>query len=78
MKIGDIDQDYETVKIDQVGVIDPLTGAVVFKDETVEFSMSGFSSEVAGFISNFLDKNTMFILGKGKELAISKEGSLKI
>lgn len=28
--------------------------------------------------SNFLDKNTMFILGKGKELAISKEGSLKI
>tara|TARA_B100000161_G_scaffold155718_1_gene110968 strand:- start:2014 stop:3840 length:1827 start_codon:yes stop_codon:yes gene_type:complete len=28
--------------------------------------------------SNFLDKNTLFILGKGKELAISKEGSLKI
>jgi len=56
MKIGDIDQDYETVKIDQVGVIDPLTGAVVFKDETVEFLMSGFSSEVAGFISNFLDE----------------------
>jgi len=56
MKIGDIDQDYETVKIDQVGIIDPLTGAVVFKDETVEFLMSGFSSEVAGFISNFLDE----------------------
>jgi bifunctional DNase/RNase len=56
MKIGDIDQDYETVKIDQVGIIDPLTGAVVFKDETVEFSISGFSSEVAGFISNFLDE----------------------
>ena len=56
MKIGDIDQDYETVKIDQVGIIDPLTGAVVFKDETVEFAISGFSSEVAGFISNFLDE----------------------
>lgn len=28
--------------------------------------------------SNFLDKNTLFILGKGKELAISNEGSLKI
>ena len=56
MKIGDIDQDYETVKIDQVGIIDPLTGAVVFKDETVEFAISGFSSEVAGFISNFLEE----------------------
>lgn len=56
MKIGDIEPDYETVKIDQVGIIDPLTGAVVFKDETVEFLMSGFSSEVAGFISNFLDE----------------------
>ena len=27
MKIDDIDIDYETVKIDQVGIIDPLTGA---------------------------------------------------
>ncbi len=56
MKINDIDADYETVKIDQVGIIDPLTGAVLFKDETVEFLISGFSSEVAGFISNFLDE----------------------
>ena len=55
MKIGDIDTDYETVKIDQVGTIDPLTGAIIFKDETVEFVMSGFSSEVAGFISGFLE-----------------------
>ena len=55
MKIDDIDTDYETVKIDQVGTIDPLTGAVLFKDETVEFLMSGFSSEVAGFISGFLE-----------------------
>jgi len=55
MKIDDIDTDYETVKIDQVGIIDPLTGAILFKDETVEFLMSGFSSEVAGFISSFLE-----------------------
>lgn len=34
-------------------------------------------NEVRTF-SNFLDKNTLFILGKGKELAISNEGSLKI
>ena len=55
MKIEDIDMDYETVKIDQVGIIDPLTGAILFKDESVEFLMSGFSSEVAGFISGFLE-----------------------
>ena len=55
MKIEDIDTDYETVKIDQVGIIDPLTGAIRFKDESVEFLMSGFSSEVAGFISGFLE-----------------------
>ena len=55
MNIDDVDTDYETVKIDQVGIIDPLTGAILFKDETVEFLMSGFSSEVAGFISGFLE-----------------------
>ncbi|MEX0861386.1 bifunctional nuclease family protein [Nitrosopumilus sp.] len=55
MKINEIDPDYETVKIDQIGVIDSLNGAVVFRDETVEFTMSGFSSEVARYISNFLE-----------------------
>ena len=55
MKISDIDTDYETVKIDKIGMIDPLTGVVIFKDEKVEFLMSGFSSEVAGYISNFLE-----------------------
>ena len=55
MKIDEIDTDYETVKIDQIGIIDPLTGAIVFKDENVEFLMSGFSSEVARFISDFLE-----------------------
>ena len=37
-----------------------------------------FQNNYLRTFSNFLDKNTMFILGKGKELAISKEGSLKI
>ena len=55
MKIDEIDSDYETVKIEHVGALDPLTGAIVFKDETVEFLMTGFSSEVARFISDFLD-----------------------
>ena len=53
MKIDEVDSDCETVKIDQIGIIDPLTGAVVFKNETVEFAMSGFSSKVARYISDF-------------------------
>ncbi len=56
MKISDIDTDYETVKIDKIGMIDPLTGAVIFKDGKVEFLMSGFSSEVVSYISNFLQQ----------------------
>lgn len=55
MKIDEIDTDYETVKIHKIGIIDPLTGVIVFKDEKVEFLMSGFSSEVARFISDFLE-----------------------
>lgn len=55
MKIDEVDTDYETVKIDKVGTLDPFTGAILFKDEKVEFVMSGFSSEVAGFISDFLE-----------------------
>jgi len=55
MKISEIDKDYETLKIDKVGIINPVTGAVVLKDEKAEMIMSGFSSEVAGFISGFLD-----------------------
>ena len=55
MKIDEIDADYETVKIDQIGLLNSQTGAVVLKDEKVEFFMSGFSSEVAGMISGFVD-----------------------
>ncbi|PJC50274.1 MAG: hypothetical protein CO032_05690 [Nitrosopumilales archaeon CG_4_9_14_0_2_um_filter_34_16] len=54
MKIDEIDADYETVKIEHVGTVNPLTGAIIFRDETVEFLMTGFSSEVALFISDFL------------------------
>ena len=55
MKINEIDTNYETVKVDQIGILDSQTGAVLLKDEKVEFVMSGFSSEVARIISNFVD-----------------------
>ena len=55
MKIDEVDTDYETVKIEHIGTIDPFTGAIVFKDEKVEFLMTGFSPEVADFISDFLE-----------------------
>jgi len=48
--------DYETVKIQNVGLIDPLTGGIVFKGENdKEFHITAFSSEVAGFITDFLN-----------------------
>ncbi|MDH3490261.1 MAG: bifunctional nuclease family protein [Nitrosopumilus sp.] len=53
MKIDEIDPDYETVKVDQIGILDSQTGAVLLKDGRVEFVMSGFSSEVAKIISDF-------------------------
>jgi len=55
MKIDEIDTDYETVKVDKIGIIDSVTGAVLLKDEKVEFVMSGFSSEVASIISDLVD-----------------------
>ncbi|MCV0409300.1 bifunctional nuclease domain-containing protein [Nitrosopumilus sp.] len=55
MKIDEIDTDYETVKVDQIGITDSQTGAVLLKDEKVEFVMSGFSSEVARIISDFVE-----------------------
>jgi len=55
MKINEIDSDYETVKVDQIGMVDSVTGAVLLKDEKVEFVMSGFSSEVASIISDFIE-----------------------
>ncbi|MDH5568927.1 MAG: bifunctional nuclease family protein [Nitrosopumilus sp.] len=55
MKIDEIDTDYDTVKVDKIGILDSQTGAVLLKDEKVEFVMSGFSSEVARIISDFVD-----------------------
>ena len=55
MKMGEMDKDYETLKIDKVGIVNSTTGAVVLKDEKAEMVMSGFSPEVVGFISNFLE-----------------------
>ena len=55
LKIDEIDEDFETVKVDQIGLIDSQTGAVVLKDGKVQFFMSGFSSEVAGLISDFVE-----------------------
>jgi bifunctional DNase/RNase len=55
MKIDEIDDDYETVKVDKIGIIDSVTGAVLLKDEKVEFVMSGFSSEVASIISDLVN-----------------------
>lgn len=56
MKIDEkIDEDYETVRITDIGLIDPLTGAIVFKsDSGQEFHITAFSAETAHFISNFL------------------------
>ena len=55
MKIDEIDTDYDTVKVDKIGILDSQTGAVLLKDEKVEFVMSGFSSEVARIISDFVE-----------------------
>lgn len=56
----EFDSEYEIVKIDQVGLIDPLAlqGAVLLKtNDGKEFPISAFSGEVARYISNFIEKN---------------------
>ena len=53
----DIDIGYETVKIQNIGLADPLAlqGALILKTEDgKEFPISAFSGEVARYISNFL------------------------
>lgn len=61
MKIDqEFDSEYEIVKIEQVGLVDPfaLQGAVLLKtNEGKEFPISAFSGEVARYISNFIAKN---------------------
>ena len=49
------DEDYETVKIEELGLIDPLTGAMILKSmDQKEFHITAFSSEVAQYIANFM------------------------
>ncbi|HET8719890.1 MAG TPA: bifunctional nuclease domain-containing protein [Candidatus Nitrosotenuis sp.] len=49
------DDDYETVKIEELGLIDPLTGAMILKSmDKKEFHITAFSSEVAQYIANFM------------------------
>ena len=53
--------DYESVKIDYVGFVDPyaVEGMVVLKsDDGREFHMRAFSGEVARHISSFNDKSS--------------------
>ncbi|ABK77540.1 conserved hypothetical protein [Cenarchaeum symbiosum A] len=50
--------DYESVKIDYVGFVDPyaVEGVLILKsDEGQEFHMRAFSGEVARHISGFMD-----------------------
>ena len=52
------DPDYESVKIDYVGFVDPyaVEGMLVLKsDEGKEFHMRAFSGEVARHITSFID-----------------------
>ena len=64
MRTMDINQaqepDYESVKIDYVGFVDPyaVEGMVILKsDNGKEFHMRAFSGEVAKHISSFGDNN---------------------
>ena len=55
------DPDYESVKIDYVGFVDPyaVEGLLVLKsDEGKEFHMRAFSGEVARHITSFIDETS--------------------
>jgi hypothetical protein len=61
MKIDQAQEpDYESVKIDYVGFVDPyaVEGMLVLKDDNgKEFHMRAFSGEVARHISSFVDSS---------------------
>lgn len=59
MKIDDLpDEDYETVKVSNVGLTVPFGEGVVLlsSQDGKQFPVSAFSSEVAGYISNFIEQ----------------------
>jgi hypothetical protein len=50
------DEDYETVTIAELGLVDPMTGAMILKSiNGKEFHMTAFSAEVARYIANFME-----------------------
>lgn len=50
------DEDYEVVTIEDIGLVDPLTGAIILKSlDGKEFHMTAFSSEVAAYIVAFME-----------------------
>lgn len=57
MKIDETpDIDYETVHVGSIGLSDTLTGAMILKStEGKEFFVTSFSTEVAKFISDFIE-----------------------
>lgn len=52
------DEDYQTVKVDKVGLVPPYgLGVLILKsDDGTEFPMSAFSGEVAQHIASFMEK----------------------
>jgi bifunctional DNase/RNase len=50
------DEDYETVVISELGLVDPMTGGMVLRSiDGKEFHITAFSAEVARYIANFVE-----------------------
>lgn len=50
------DADYEVVKIEEIGLVDQMTGIMILRSlEGKEFHITAFSSEVAGYIAAFME-----------------------
>lgn len=50
------DADYEVVKIEEIGLVDPMTGMMILRSlDGKEFHITAFSSEVAGYIAAFME-----------------------
>ncbi|MBM2852994.1 MAG: hypothetical protein HW420_1541 [Candidatus Nitrosotenuis sp.] len=51
------DEDYEEVKIEQLGLLDSMTGIMILRSSTgKQFHITAFSAEIAGFIANFMEE----------------------
>lgn len=50
------DEAYEVVKVEQVGLVDPMTGIMILRSmEGKEFHITAFSAEVAGYMVAFME-----------------------